>query len=245
MSVWALSAAVVVGAAAAALGARRLRVLRDRRRYAVREHPGFLSDAECAHLIERARPCLQQSAVIRGGRRGARDARRDSGSAFLDQAGDRVVQDIKRRIAALTDTRVAQQERIQVTHYGEGERFAPHLDSLAAAGRDPGEAGDRICTVILYLNDDYEGGATWFPRIARRVRPEKGKAVVFGNLCADGSRADPLALHSGEPVRRGEKWLSNQWIRQRDRWAGAATRGKARGGRRRRVRSPGRAGRSG
>jgi len=190
--------------------------MRGRRRYAFHEHPGFLSDEECAHLIERARPCLQESAVIRGGQRGARDGRRTSGSAFLDPSGDRVVQRIKRRIAELTGTRVEQQERIQVTHYGE--RFAPHLDSLVAAGRDPGEAGDRICTVILYLNDDYEGGATRFPRIGRRVRPEKGKAVVFPNLTADGSRPDPLALHAGEPVRRGEKWLSNQWIRRANRW---------------------------
>lgn len=236
MSVWGIVAALAAGFPAALFGARWLRVARSRRRYALHEHPEFLSDAECAHLIERARPCLQESAVIRGGQRGARDARRTSGSAFLDQAGDRVVQRIKRRIADLTDTRVEQQERIQVTHYGEGERFAPHLDSLVAAGRDPGEAGDRICTVILYLNDDYEGGSTLFPRIRRRVRPEKGKAVVFANLTPDGSRAEPLSLHSGEAVRRGEKWLSNQWIRQGSRWSAADGRGGSRGARRRRVR---------
>lgn len=231
MGLWGIVAALALGLPAAGLAAHRLRVLWSRRRYALQEHPGFLSDAECAHLIERARPRLQQSAVIRGGHRGAQDARRTSGSAFLDQGGDRVVQRIKQRIAGLTGTRVEQQERIQVTHYGEGEHFASHLDSLVAAGRDPGEAGDRICTVILYLNDDFEGGATRFPRIGRRVRPEKGKAVVFANLSADGRRAEPLSLHVGEPVRRGEKWLSNQWIRQSSRWPDAGGRGRS--GRRR------------
>lgn len=217
-----IAAAILVGLGTAGLGIRWLWILRNRRRYAVRELPGFLSDAECQHLIERARPRLQQSTVIRGGRRGAMGSERTSGTAFLDQAGDPIVQRIKRRIAEATNTRVEQQERIQVTHYAAGEHFVRHSDSLVASGIDTGGAGDRLCTVILYLNDDYSGGATRFPRIARRIRPSKGKAVVFRNLTADGSRWTPLALHCGEPVRRGEKWLSNQWIRQNDRWPVAA-----------------------
>jgi len=214
---WMLAAAV--GAVVALVLGVRFALLRHNRRcYALREVPGFLTDAECDHLIERARPLMQESAVVQEGRRGAQDEVRRSGTAFLDQKGDLVVQGIKRRIAELTGTRVEQQERIQITHYRAGERYGSHFDSLAASGLESGPGGDRITTVILYLNDDYRGGATRFPRIGRRVRPERGKAIVFGNLTADGERWEPLSVHEGEPVQDGEKWLSNQWIRQRQRW---------------------------
>jgi prolyl 4-hydroxylase len=216
--------AVVVVAVRAGL------VLRARARYAIREVPGFLSDEECAHLIELARPRLRQSAIVRDGVRGTIDTQRRSGSAFLDQAGDPIVKGIKRRIAELTGTEVDQQERLQITHYHPGERYAPHFDALGASGLDTGDAGDRVWTVILYLNGGFDGGATVFPRVWRTVRAEKGKALVFRNLVADGSRHDPLSLHAGATVSGGEKWLSNQWIRERQRYAAAIA------GRKRRTR---------
>jgi prolyl 4-hydroxylase len=120
---------------------------------------------------------------------------------------------------------VEQQERMQVTHYHPGERYAPHFDALGASGLDTGESGDRVCTVILYLNDDFAGGETVFPRLFRRFRPAKGKALVFTNLTADGTRHDPLSIHAGGRVRAGEKWLANQWIRQHDRHRAVPARG--------------------
>ena len=215
------------------VGVRGFLVWRARTAYPIREVPGFLSDDECAHLIEIARPRLRQSTIVSDGERGTLDTQRKSGSAFLDQSGDRVVQGVKRRIAELTDTPIENQERLQVTHYHPGERYAPHFDALGASGLDTDEAGDRTWTVILYLNDDYAGGATVFPRLMRRVRPEKGKAVVFRNLTPDGARHDPLAIHAGAAVSDGEKWLSNQWIRQRRRHGGAKTGQRAKRGRRR------------
>ncbi len=206
--------AVVVGIA---LVGRVALVLHARRRYPIRELPGFLSDEECAHLIEVAQPRLRQSTIVSDGERGTLDTQRKSGSAFLDQAGDRIIQAVKRRIAAATDTPVENQERLQVTHYHEGERYAPHFDALGASGLDTGAAGDRVWTVILYLNDDYTGGATVFPRLRRKIQPSKGKAVVFRNLTSDCARHDPLAIHAGAAVHGGEKWLSNQWIRERRR----------------------------
>ncbi len=208
---------IVLGVVILVAGFRALQIARNRRRYAIQEIPGFLSEAECDHLIERATPLIRESKVVHEGVRGSSHEARRSGTAFLDQAGDAVLHQIKSRIAELTGTRLAQQERTQITHYLEGEGYGPHFDSLRASKLETGPPGDRLCTVILYLNDDYEGGATRFARIARRVRPEKGKAVYFQNLLSDGKDWDPLALHTGETVRSGEKWISNQWIRERDR----------------------------
>lgn len=217
----------------AGVAAPRWSARRNRRRYDVREVRGFLSDEECAHLIECARPMLRTSGMLERGVTSAR-ARRASATAFLDQRGDPTLQAVKRRIAELTGLPVEHQEKLQVTYYGASDRYDPHYDSLCASGGDPGPAGDRSCTVILYLNDDYRGGSTWFPRIRRRIRAEKGKALVFTNLSLDGESAEPLSLHAGEAVRAGEKWISNQWIRRRPRQPSTAGNRKSRRARSRR-----------
>jgi hypothetical protein len=62
--------------------------------------------------------------------------------------------------------------------------------------------------------------------VAPHSSPETGKAVYFRNLLSDGKDWDPLALHTGETVRSGEKWISNQWIRERDRQPGAGHGGR-------------------
>ena len=45
-----------------------------------------------------------------------------------------------------------------------------------------------------------------------KVKPKKGSAVLFYNLLEDGN-GDDLALHAALPVRSGEKWLANFWVR--------------------------------
>jgi prolyl 4-hydroxylase len=52
----------------------------------------------------------------------------------------------------------------------------------------------RFATILLYLNDDMEGGETEFPRWLNadtseglKVKPQVGKAVLFYNLLPDGN----------------------------------------------------------
>ena len=35
--------------------------------------------------------------------------------------------------------------------------------------------------VLLYLNDDYEGGETYLPGFRVRMKPERGLMTVFGS----------------------------------------------------------------
>lgn len=196
-------------------GARALLHRRNRSRYGVREFPDFFSAEECEHLIELARPLIRNSGVVRKGESRSNSALRTSDSAFLTNANDAITKRLKRRLAELTQTDLRCQEPLQVTHYHETEFYVPHRDALVSGGIEVGLAGDRHCTVIVYLNDDYSGGYTRFHKIATRVKPERGKAVFFYNLTEDGTRPHPLSLHGAEPVTSGEKWLVNQWIRER------------------------------
>lgn len=214
MSGW-LLALLFPAAAGLFFGFRAIRARYNRRFYSVREVPDFLSDDECEHLIARAGPVLKKSpALSRSGKLGE-DLRRRSSSAFFGHAGDPIVRRIKQRIADLTDTDLNQQELIQVTHYDPLQFYVPHFDAQANDQSVDQRSGMRIRTVIIYLNDDFSGGTTRFSRIATRVIPEKGKAVVFDNLTDDGTRPHPLSIHQADIVREGEKWMVNQWIRQR------------------------------
>jgi prolyl 4-hydroxylase len=77
-----------------------------------------------------------------------------------------------------------------------------------------GSSGPRIYTYLIYLNDDYEGGETAFPKLNIAVKPKKGKCVVFQNTLPQPDGRIPLeALHGGNPVTSGNKWICNKWIR--------------------------------
>ena len=76
----------------------------------------------------------------------------------------------------------------------------------------------RLVTLFFYLNtlQEDEGGCTYFPKCNDlRVRPERGKVVIWSNLTKDGL-PDPKTIHAGEPVVSDEKGFAkyglNLWI---------------------------------
>ena len=71
----------------------------------------------------------------------------------------------------------------QVARYTDSQRYVEHYDGVDPH-TDAGRAfcqngGQRIATVLMYLNDVAAGGSTFFRRINFEVRPKKGAAVIF------------------------------------------------------------------
>ena len=66
-------------------------------------------------------------------------------------------------------------------------------------------------TMIIYLNDDYQGGETMFPKMGFQVVPKAGKAVVFWST-TEGDEVIRESFHGGNPVVGGEKWICNKWL---------------------------------
>jgi predicted 2-oxoglutarate/Fe(II)-dependent dioxygenase YbiX len=132
---------------------------------------------------------------------------------------DVVVQVVRARIAAASNLPLPVFEPAQIMRYAVGEEFRPHHDFIdpAHAGHGPQLArfGQRIATFLIYLNDDFEGGETTFPRAGFSHRGRKGDALLFANVDAATRAPDPLTLHAGRPPTRGEKWIFSQWIRDR------------------------------
>ena len=54
-------------------------------------------------------------------------------------------------------------------------------------------------TILVWLNEDYEGGETHFPTPGLKLKGRTGDAILFRNTGADG-RTDPASGHAGLPV---------------------------------------------
>jgi prolyl 4-hydroxylase len=178
---------------------------------------GLLSDLECDQLIEAARSRLARSETVDDltGAGEVHEARTSRGMFFQREESDLIAR-IERRLAALLGWPLERGEGLQVLHYGPGAQYRPHHDYFDPDS--PGSAavlrrgGQRVATVVMYLNTPQSGGATVFPEAGGlSVNAVKGHAVFF-------SYPLPLAatrtLHGGAPVLSGEKWVATKWLRQ-------------------------------
>lgn len=187
----------------------------------IRVIEGFASPAECDWLIALAEDRLNPAWVWDPATGEGRPDPNRTNRALDLRLGqmDVVVQVVRARIAAASNLPLPIFEPAQIMRYAVGEEFRAHHDFLdpAHAGHGPQLArfGQRIATFLIYLNDDYEGGETTFPRAGFSHRGRKGDALLFANVDSATRAPDPMTLHAGRPPIRGEKWIFSQWIRDR------------------------------
>jgi hypothetical protein len=181
---------------------------------------GFATEAECRWLIDRFRVKLEAAVVVDGASgESLVDTYRNNSAADLPLRDmDVIIELLKARISTATRLPEFIFELPQLMHYAVGQEFRPHHDFLDP--KEPGFAedlarrGQRMGTFLIFLNDDFEGGETEFPKAGISFRGRTGDALFFANVTPDG-RPDPLTLHAGRPPTRGEKWILSQWIRDR------------------------------
>ena len=70
----------------------------------------------------------------------------------------------------------------------------------------------RVATFFMYLNDVEEGGETYFPDVHLKVRPAKGRAVLWYDIDLDTLDINMFSRHEALPVVSGVKWGCNKWI---------------------------------
>ena len=195
---------------------REVRVLLTLQNPRVVVFGGFLSDDECDDLVAAAAPRMVRSETVVNETGGNEvNAARTSDGMFFGRGESALCQRIETRIAALLNWPLVNGEGLQVLHYRPGAEYKPHHDYFDPA--QPGMAavlkrgGQRVGTLVMYLNTPLQGGGTVFPDVQLEVAPIKGNAVFFSY---ERAHASTRTLHGGAPVIAGDKWVATKWLRE-------------------------------
>lgn len=178
------------------------------------EYPGFITEKEATYILQKAAPLFEESLVVSG-----KDTKvRKSETAWLEKT-DPVVENIIQRVCKVSGKPFENAEQIQVVKYEPNGYYNEHhdacCDDVEGCVEFEKRGGQRVITMLLYLSDGFEGGATRFPNLNREYKPPKYGGLLFHPLEKNGSRCHPYALHAGLPVTSGTKYIANIWIRER------------------------------
>ncbi|RYF83798.1 MAG: 2-oxoglutarate-dependent dioxygenase [Comamonadaceae bacterium] len=199
-------------------GDRRVQVLQTVQHPRVVVFGNLLGADECEDLITAARARLARSLTVEtktGGE--ALNADRTSDGMFFERGESELVKRLEARVARLLNWPVEYGEGLQILRYSPGAQYRPHYDYFDP--KEPGtptilrRGGQRVGTLVMYLQEPEAGGATTFPDIGLEVAPVRGSAVFFSY-----EQPDPAThtLHGGAPVLAGEKWVATKWLRERE-----------------------------
>ena len=180
---------------------------------------GVLSPDECAEFIAAARGRLRPSTVVDPATgRDVVAAHRSSEGLFFLPAETPFVARIERRLAELMNVPLAHGEGLQLLHYAPGAGSEPHYDFLSptndANAASLARSGQRVASLVMYLNDVERGGETVFPELGLAVVPRAGHAVHFEYANSRG-QVDLHSVHAAAKVEAGEKWVLTKWVRER------------------------------
>lgn len=132
----------------------------------------------------------------------------------IDYLENNIVTKLEKTIEKITTVPAENGEAIQLLHYQSDEHYLAHNDFFdeKSKGSFVEKYGQRIATIIVYLNDNEQGGNTFFPNLDINVSPKKGTALYFEYTNKNGISTD-LCKHASLPIVDGEKWALVKWLR--------------------------------
>ena len=104
-------------------------------------------------------------------------------------------------------------EKLQLQKYEKNCFYKPHfdIDTSYIKLRNNNLDQQRKYSIIVYLNDDYGGGETYFPKLNITIKPKLYRVLVFENCIRSSNFPNPLSLHEGKEVTKGCKFILNTW----------------------------------
>lgn len=177
--------------------------------YTVLEIDGLLTGEECDTLIQH---CITSNAMVNSevvSKNGNMvvDTHRKSKTVWLEDTEHNVAMKMANKSTALTKYPRTYQEKLQIVCYEPGGKFDAHYDNDYNT-----DVSTRCATLLVYLNDDYDGGETDFVKIGVSIKPKKGKGILFWSL-DEKNQLIKNSMHCGNKVINGKKWICTKWTR--------------------------------
>lgn len=174
----------------------------------------ILEPHECDYIISKAESSFTRSSVV--GIDGP-DESRTSETAWIGK-DDPVARKILERACELTGKSYENTEDLQVVRYKPGTYYRAHHDACCeeteACSLFENKGGQRVGTLLVYLNDDFTDGETHFPDFGDlKMKAPPGSAIFFKPLGSE-DKCHPKALHAGLPISSGTKYVCNAWVRE-------------------------------
>lgn len=167
--------------------------------------PKFLSEQECESIIQ---SCLEKKELeiatvnVRGNYEVFEEARKSKVSFFpytpdYDWLLNRIKDFLNKHIK-LKGYDFNFEVNFQFTHYGQGEHYGWHQDDS-----NEGPAADRVCSIVIQLSDDYEGGYLQYKKNGVNTYPkQRGHMHIFPSNWA----------HQVTPVTKGTRYSLVSWF---------------------------------
>jgi prolyl 4-hydroxylase len=181
-------------------------------------YPDVAPDLWRRHVVRTAQPLLHGAHVkdANSGRR-IRDPMRTNTVSLIELwQSDLVFYALSARIAAATGDPINRLEPPNILNYRPGQTYQAHFDfinpDVPFFQHELSTQGQRIKTPLIYLNDNYQGGATEFPELNRGYKGVAGDLLVLHNTDSDGN-PDLQSLHIGAPPTSGTKWVFSTRVR--------------------------------
>ncbi len=167
----------------------------------------FLKREECTKLIQ----LVEKEKIYRNSLENGKE------TIYLYKLSDDFYKELNIRIHSVLDIPLEYGEVIQVQKYNINNSIDEHYDffndSIEFEKKQLDKSGQRTWTFIIYLNDDFEGGETYFPIENLKITPEIGKAILWKNL--EDGYPNYNTKHTGLPVKSNYKYILTKWFREK------------------------------
>lgn len=176
-------------------------------------YENIITPDEANYLLEKSKNDFEDSHILGG----LDTSIRKSKTCWINKYDD-IVTKIIQRVCNMGNYKFENAEDLQIVKYGPDGYYNEHHDSCCDNSDECKDfvkrGGNRVLTMVIYLNNNFEGGATRFINLNKDIKPKEYSGILFFPMNKTGDKCHANSLHAGLPIKSGEKYIANVWIRE-------------------------------
>jgi prolyl 4-hydroxylase len=176
-------------------------------------HGNIITPDEAKYIINSSSDYFKDSITV-----GGLDTQIRKSKTAWHNKNNPIIKNIIMRVCKMTNVPYENAEHLQVVKYDTNGYYNEHYDTVTNNTELSKNflqlGGHRIITMVIYLNDDFTEGATKFITLNQTIKPPKYSGILFYTLDKNFKKCHPKSLHAGLPIKSGNKYIANVWIRQ-------------------------------